>query len=83
MWLTIVGSLIELLTPFAEKSLIKKLREHSDQLIVVERKLNIANAAFMDNTDNRDDLEFVALMKEKKLLMEAMQRDLALAQKQT
>lgn len=81
-WLAIVDSFIKLLTPHAEKSLIKKLREHSDQLLAVEQKLLVANQAFLQDTDNRDDLLFVNLIQQKALLEAALARDLQLAQKQ-
>lgn len=81
MWLSIVSGLINLLEKAGEVALVKILRAHSDQLLKLEQKLIIANQAFMNDTDNRDDLEYVELIKQKAALEAALARDIQLAQK--
>lgn len=81
MWLGIVSGLINLLEKAGEVVLVKTLRAHSDALLKIEQDLIAANAAFLNDTDNRDDLLFVDLMKQKAVITAAMARDIQLAQK--
>lgn len=82
MWLSIATGLINLLEKAGEVALVKILRQHSDQLLAIENSLIAANQAFMNETDNRDDLEYVELIKKKAVLEAALAREVALAQKQ-
>lgn len=78
--LAIVAGLIGLLDKAGQYALVVKLREHSDALLNNQKALDAANAAFMNNTDQRDDLEYVELIKEKARLEAALLNEINLAQ---
>lgn len=83
MWLGIATGLINLLEKAGEVVLVKILRQHSDRLLAIELELNQLNADFLNDTDNRDDLRFVALIQEKDATEAALAREVTLAQKTT
>lgn len=81
MLLTIVAGLINLLEVAGKVALAKLLRQHSDALLAIEQKITAANQAFMNGTDDRDDVEYVSLIKQRADLEAALQREVQLAQK--
>lgn len=71
----LIGGIVKLLDKGAAIVLTKILRKYNDRLYELDKKILEANQAFLNNTDNRDDLEWVALIKERALTEAALKRD--------
>lgn len=80
MWLGIVSGLINLLEKAGEYALVKLLRQHSDALLACEVEIAQAQADFLNDTDNRDDVEWVHLIHKRILLEQALAREVVSAQ---
>ncbi len=75
----IISGILALAGKGMDLALISKLRTHSDALLKIQEKIDKAEAAFKDDTDNRDDAELVSLYNERENLIEAFNRDVLLA----
>jgi hypothetical protein len=82
MWLGIITGLISLLEKAGEIALVKVLRQHSDALLKIDQDLLAWQQNFNQDTDNRDDLEYVNLIQQKGAIEAALAREIQLAQKQ-
>jgi len=74
-----LGGIIKLLDKGAAIILLKILRKHSNELLELDKKILAADQAFLNDTDNRDDLEYVELRKQRIAVEAAMRRDVLLA----
>lgn len=77
--LGIVTGLIDLLEIGGNYALAKLLRQHSDALLLNKKRQDEWKQEFLNDTDNRDDLEWVVLIREEKRLEDALDREIQLA----
>lgn len=70
-----LGGIVKLLDKGAAIVLTKIIRKYNDKLFEIDKRILVAQQAFLNNTDNRDDLEWVALIKEKAITEAALKRD--------